>query len=319
MLIRAIADLHQLSLSEPVILYGPYLGEFGHELMRWQGWVRQRLEADKGTTIAITRLVNHSLYSTTHVLAVPGELLEGLDCSGDELYKATKEQREAIAAWLDEVKKYLSDSGIAFIQYPANYARPDLRQPNYLERQKFARLGIHGLPPSPFGDRRFFMVYIRTRELAQGKNIPLAEWQKFLAWMAETKRNVMIGGITKHEEIERTDRCKVLIDLAPTTPELWLQMNIGYLQQADGAVISESGTMFLSMLTGCSTLVFGEAQYRARTMRENVMHADLDYREMDGLSKVTGEQMIEVFQSWEANARSRPARQGSRGPTHGLF
>lgn len=319
MLIRDIADLAKAPITEPAIIYGPYFGEFGHELMRWQGWVRWRLKLDRGTTIAVARATSYCLYGTTHFLPLPSALMDGLDCSGDELYRATKAQREAIRAWIDEIRKYFGDAGIRVIQYPPNYARPDLHQDNYLQRQVFERLGVHGLPANPFGDRRFFMVFIRRRELASGKNIREESWKTFLDWMEETDRHVLIGGIDTHEWLGRSGKRRVLMDLvAKDQPETWLPANIGYLNRAEGSVISESGTMYLSMLAGCATLVYGSEAFKARTERENVLRTDLVYRDMGTLAEVTGEQMIEVFKAWESNLRgAAPVVRESR--THGLF
>lgn len=317
MLIRDIAELPRVTpMTDPVIVYGPFLGEFGHELMRWQGWVRWRMTMDRGTIIAITRLTNHALYGTTHVLAVPDEILEGTDCSGDCLYKADKDTTAKLRAWMEGVRQYFSEAGLRMLHYSATYARPDMQQSNYLDRQIFQRLGVHGPPPNLFGNRRYWMVYIRRRELASGKNIPIKAWTEFLAWMHDNHRPVLIGGIDAHEDIERTDRRKVLVDVAPDAPEKWLQLNIGYLCESEGALISESGTMYLAMLCGCSTLVFGSEPFRVRTERENVTRADLSYSDMGALNEVKASQMIAEFQRWEANAR-KP--QPSRGSTHGLW
>jgi len=242
------------SSDKPVLFVGPWLGEFGWELARWQGGIRN----------VVMRTGVRDRYRVI-VMGDPGHevLYEYADEYWDmpPFFWCAQFERRCVSVYgeggeegADLLVIYLR--ALAFAVYKAlrGVGTVDrvLRARPYRDQieQLHIRLGQEEERDGTF------CLFPRTRQLNSHKNWPYENWQG-LAWDLVKEYGLFP------------------VVLLETTP---LKESIQYLCRASFAVCPESGAIFLSLLTGTPTLAFGHERERDRvTVNENYLGTPVSY------------------------------------------
>ena len=230
--------------ERPILFVGPWYGEFGWELARWQGAIRKIAEDDKGL----------------HQIIVMGD--HGHDCLyeyADEYWEVPVFFREAEFTRLSVsvhghvariyLKALAYDLSIALegrhvdrVVYPKRF-KP--------QEQKHIRLGgdIDTSEPT-------FCYSPRERNVHPERNWPMSKWKNLI------------------RRIERKTGLKPI----PLTERTNLSTSIGHLRASKFALCPESGSIFLALLCGTPTVAFGHEKWRERvTTTENFLGTPVTY------------------------------------------
>jgi predicted O-methyltransferase YrrM/SAM-dependent methyltransferase len=109
-------------------------------------------------------------------------------------------------------------------------------------------------------------VLPRKRGLNPEKNWGKANWERLCGWLHETYDvTVFVLGGEGDTEVLEADHCVSLLNVAEAVK---LDVNIAMLEGARFTVASEGGGLFLSLLCGTPTFVFGHEQWRTRVTEE---------------------------------------------------
>lgn len=230
----------------PVLFAGPWIGEFGWELARWQGGVR-RLSAVRRTD--------------AH-LVVMG------DAGHDVLYERADEYWEMPDFWVQA----------GFTRQCTNVRGEPGRVRQHLRALAFAiwqELGPARSAVSLVAPRRFRpdeQVHVRLghTEEPNGTVVYMPRHRRWHAW--------------RNWPAQRWDDLELALHRATGLRAVWvdevwpLRESIQALRRARFAVCPESGGIFLALLCGTPTVAFGRERWRRRVCDdENFLHTPVRY------------------------------------------
>ena len=249
----------------PRLFVGPWIGEFGWELMRWQGGIRKIAQQYEGShrTIVFSDPGHEVLYeyaaefwSAPELLAESGFVRQ---CdhvrSGPEagrlLCRLAAALGRALHPWTEADR----------IVLPRRF-RP--------HEQVFKRLSA-AMPRRLRAMRgQYFCFFPRRRPWGSDKNWPQQNWTQLIS---ELDRRCELNAIAIGTEQE----------VAPFgTDAICADRNLGLaiaaLREAHFAVCSEGGGIFLALLCGTPTVAFGHEKWRGRVSEtENPLGTQVVY------------------------------------------
>jgi len=265
--VRIAAEQYTERDGRPILFAGPWIGEFGWELARWQGGVRN-LARRPGRRVI--------------VMGDPGH---------DPLYEAADEywtvprffHHPDLVRQCDHVR---GDPGQAAprIELLAYLVARELEAVGEVEavvtprRFKAAEQRVIPLRPSCeiWSDdmlsscEAYFCVLPRLRRWNARKNWPVGNWHRLIA---ELRRpHFSCANVGDAETLGKMEPCFHFPE------DLALARSIDLLSHAAFAIAPESGGALLSLLCGCPTLVFGSrAQQKRITRDENFLRTPVRY------------------------------------------
>lgn len=230
-----------MNLTREILIVPPYVGEFGWELMNWQGRVRRRVERNACRRVVICappdrRALYADLTCATRnataanvvfcpvtAVALPGHANEDhrIDDEGrridpDVLRNALTDLTAAACA-----RHNLNTTG-------ANWLLPDFRGDlwNTATQQSFVRLGTRAAPTIDI------VLTPRDRATAGERNLPASWWNDLAERLAAEGLRVEFAGPPLDESIRRFSRARL-------------------------AVGGSTGGLHLASLCGCPQYVWG--------------------------------------------------------------
>lgn len=226
-------------MDQGAIFFGPFFGEFGHELM-WAAVCRQQAEG-KRRIIVSSRPAMAPLYADFMTQFIP----HSFSCEGT-CADATKETRPSAAA----VRALC----------PPEVQRIQPRMYQHVERATFKKYGVK----KPEYDRAV-VLHARNRPHVRMRNWPAANWNRLARWLLDRvkiPRLICIGSKEAALPIEGA------LDMRGA--DLQEQMNV--LASARCCIGPSSGPMHLAQHCGCPVLVWcgGGPAERSETHRRYV-------------------------------------------------
>jgi len=244
-------------LQRGLLFAGPWIGEFGWELTRWQGAVRKRSKESGLYTIVMSRPGHQVLYADfaddfwvlpqsfrearlvphcDHVRPAPGDPLPQLN---------TEVALEEVARY---IRQQVAVRGpLREILSPRKF-RPD--------EQTIVKLSAPTAEWSAGIDRPYFCVLPRSRAWNAEKNWPAGHWQSLtLRCLPRGWSSFAVGSV---------DDIRLLHPKCSLAERASLARSIDLLSHARFAIAPESGGALLSLMCGCPTLVFGHERQRVR-------------------------------------------------------
>lgn len=271
------SELHlrkvQLQDGDPwagILFAGPWIGEFGWELARWQGAVRKRAKESGLYTIVMSDPGHHVLYDDfAHEFWELPEFF--LDAVADG---TLVRQCDHVRADNSKVLDLLG----TLIWRELDLAA-DLK--DWLTPGKFSpeeqyvvplRVGLDAWSSaaSPPQFPGYYCILPRLRRWNPHKNWPAQNWRSLYTALSDLLLCPKVVG--RQEEIN------LIVSGVEIRERDWLTRSIDLLTHAKFAIAPESGGAVLSLLCGCPTLVFGHENQRVRICRtENFLGTKVKY------------------------------------------
>lgn len=251
------------SKTSGILFAGPWVGEFGWELMRWHGWVKRKFRKTDLYCVAMSDPGHWPLYPDAHEFwALPDEFLSMIEDGlvhreSHQLItrseEARKQKGEACRKLNDAVKEKLRELGEVRDRVNKKKARraDKVFEPLTVETTKWSES-----TPVPY-----FVIAPRIRPLNPAKNWPVKNWVN-LAEEVSNKWGISCRVVGRDHEIEAVGG-PLGMDFE-IKPDEKLARSIDLLSHAAFSVVPESGAGFLSTLCECSTFIFSHSQWRRR-------------------------------------------------------
>ena len=241
-----------------VLFAGPWVGEFGWEVARWQGAVRKCSKESGLYTIVMSRPGHQVLYrdfadqfwelpqsfldarlipQCDHVRPAVGDPMPGLHTQ-DALLSLAAQIYAELANVSGPLREILS---------PRKF-RP--------EEQTIVKLSAPTAEWSAGVDRPYFCVLPRSRTWNPEKNWPAGHWETLISRCLGCGMSAFTVG--SPADMMCLHRLCAIADADALT------RSIDLLSHASFAIAPESGGALLSLMCGCPTLVFGHERQRVR-------------------------------------------------------
>ena len=278
-----------------MIVFGPWLGEFGWELMYWQGYVRNQLEKrnlDKGEYCIMSYAGNQGLYPIDSTFVpLPRDMAETVGSYPNMYFLKYYHSNRRVRDLYDICRTKIKGNDLEFVDPISAHESGILEFGKPQHNQSFIKLkprdNYHLLREDR--DKPRIMVFPRFRNQNTDKN-------KSLDWWAEVFRNLsefrfIIGGLegpsfADLSGVEYDSRsAKVNYDgimVDPKFPSIngrlsWVEFQLSLMTTCEFCLCCESGTIFLALLAGKRTIAFGSRREIDRIDRENVLKTPLIY------------------------------------------
>ena len=222
------------SKRKKILFAGPWVGEFGWELMNWQGLVR-KVASNYERVIVCCRPGNEALYEDFADEIITHTIHGTADCNR---LKQIKNPEEA-----QRIKSLISQD--------YDHLYPLGQQP--IERQEFIKYGIHD-------DKLAYDIIFhpRGRDFGEGRNWPKEYWLELLTRLKKDgKRLACIGlsGATLNIPNE---------DLFDDLRDIPLKQTLNLLASSSLVIGPSSGPMHLASLCGTPHLVWTDREKYAQ-------------------------------------------------------
>lgn len=237
----ALADLKINFFPRRVLVAGPYVGEFGHELMDWQPWVRAQI----------------GRYEQVHVITYPGRdyLYPGcqvhhhdipLEKAGYKHGRFTPAQLEAMA------HKKAAELGLKNYDLMTALNICTSRHQRHLLPAKFELLGE---PPAPENvrDIAFHFRQVKKEGPDQTRNYPLELCDRVVEFCRAQKLNFFCIGHPRYSYCPAGVEDRRTEDLAAS---------VAAIRSARLVAGELSGPMHLAQLAGTPILIWAPGQWR---------------------------------------------------------
>ncbi len=252
--------------ARPVLFAGPWIGEFGWELARWQGGIRRIAQGAEWYVIVMGDVGHHLLYPYAHEYwDVPRFFREaGFTRQCDHVRGGAEAAVHLqLLAWL--IARALARIGPVQMTLLPQRFRPDEQDIVRLKVPDAARWRPEG---------RYFCVLPRLRSWNPQKNWPVGKWLDLMAALQGDgspygEQAMVVGAPDEVRTLQPEYACE----------ERWsLHRSIALLGGAEFAIAPESGGALLSLLCGCPTVVFGHMRNKKRiTADENFLSTPVHY------------------------------------------
>lgn len=248
------------------VFFGPFLGEVGWCLSRWQGFCRYRVEQefkDKHIIVASYPGRRPFYQDFAHdFIDLPRWLLDKhyeVDC-----YEAVDISSKDYGDLLRYFESFYDKSETLTIRTPrgCNYILPQLRQ------QKIIKLLGSGKACEKRdallnGTKDYIFVSARGRTRAAQRNWPEQNWEQLVSRLLTEYRDYKIiiagapsGSFLKNFQDER------VINIIDTPAEESIDLSLAFLNNALFSITSQSGSTHLSLQSCCPSLILGHEQKR---------------------------------------------------------
>jgi len=233
-----------------ILFAGPWIGEFGWELARWQGAVRRRARESGLYTIVMSHPGHHVLYECADEFwELPQAFLEAT------LTRQCDHVRAEDEASVDLLTSLGASLQRELRAYSLTEHVPGGPLPKRAE-QDFVRLRAPEARWSDAVSRPYCCLIVRGRSWCANKNWPPASWRELAARMDALGYGHAVLG-SRGEVAALDSETRIAADEG-------LARSVDLLAHAHFAVAGESGGAILALLCGTRTVVFGRADYRER-------------------------------------------------------
>ena len=265
-----------------VLIVGPWIGEIGVEITRWQNWARAYKKARHqndyciavgypGRAILYRDFVNEywdipdfflKMVANKEVISNYGGLIDGQthqDMSNDSPVIMVMKN------WIkEEAAKRFPNDNVMFLNTYLDMMPPGFNETVYPTIQTFftpmlvenVRLQSNKIAIIPDG-KKLVVVTSRVKDVDTCRNWPSVNWEKLVGMLLQSGYVVSIHG-TQYD----TAKINIQDDNLINNVGVDLETQAAYLQKAQLTITSISGAMFIAMYSGCPIVSFG-AQYRA--------------------------------------------------------
>jgi hypothetical protein len=256
-------------LPARILLVGPWVGEFGWQLSRWQGGVRRLIsEHYPDHYIIVAGDAGHeALYEYAHEYWTVPQMTGPLGLTRESERLLPKGRAEAARRCLMAALARL----LATLNRPVDHLPPRRFLPH--EQQ------VVPVVASPDARRRvadvirargisqWFCIFPRQRALNPHKNWPAEAWRRLIDHLHRELGCGVIGMGGVDDTLQLPIDQDWFVD-ATKMAGAGLDLDSAFLAQAVGTIGSESGGPFFSLLCRCPTLVLGGPVYAHRYLEE---------------------------------------------------
>ena len=256
--------------SRKILFIGPWVGEFGWEVCRWQGGIRKLVEEKYKDYYIIVAgdAGHHPFYEyTNEYWAIPA-FVHNQNLTRETLRLLPEDKAQKIQAALRGIlaKELLKlDAPIEILspkrflpkeqfQIKLNASKAAIEEQEYLAQK-------HGF-------RQWVCVFPRKRALNAQKNWSEENWNKLMRYIVDAFGYGIVLMGREEDTAMMNKQESWFISTASLQEERRMDVNIAFLNKAIAAIGSESGGPFLSLLCGCPTLVMGGKDYKRRYEEE---------------------------------------------------
>jgi len=262
--------------DRPVTVLGPWLGEFGWELVYWQGFVRKyRLTHPEEYLVVIGRVGNSRLYELAdeyweiHIEDLESDMYlprGSLDRKGlYQLVRILKEQ-ELLGDYLGVPDRLHERGWLEFGNPQFNQIFCRLKPTSSMSR--FVRDKISG--------HRTALLFPRLRRIAPEKNWTPEKWSELAVLLRERGFLVVVGGGIGSEPELQAPVVKCWDFSVSST--CWMDFQLALVEISSLIISGESGTGFLPGLCEKPGIVFGDPREKKRYEEtENIFQSRVKY------------------------------------------
>ncbi len=282
-IIRKKRLLGRMDDTRPILFVGPWVGEFGWEVARWQGGVRKRVRArGEGRRIIVGTDQGHGVFYefADEVWSLPDTVFDYLRVYGvsrqcDSLAPFGGDQparTEILRRFAQELR--IEGDDIDVIE-PCRFAGTDqeLQQfetPGFIKNQIDSWLKLRNFD-------KFICIFPRGRAWLSAKNWDVEHWKKVTKYFIQAGYGVVAMG-TPSDSWELGIDSEGYASLIDIDQEIATAMNVEVLRRARLAISSESGGALLSLYCKCPTLIMGHPDRAVRcTSDENFFDTAVRY------------------------------------------
>jgi hypothetical protein len=209
--------------SQDTLFVGPWLGEFGWELMNWQAWAR-KVSASYAKTIVCARESSRALYEDFYDEFIPHSLTATGNCHvGFDVQPASA---------LEELCKRIPQQ--------ADHLIPRRYVPRF--EQEFVRLGI-----ARTEDAVDVVIHARGREFVADRNWSLEEWQALCGSLLDRGLRIAAVGLRS---------ATLPVEGVEDRRDISLQNTMDCMASSRLVIGPSSGPLHLASLCGTSHLVW---------------------------------------------------------------
>ena len=208
-----------------VALFGPWIGEFGWELMTWQAWCREKAHE----------------YEKSYVCSFPG--MEPLYADFAEFIPHDHEGRALDWQKEENIEK-------------ARFERPDDVTDQYLPPKNYRHTSGEWMKFGGIGEADKFKLLIHARGIGRGgKDYPVKKWENLVQCLAsnltdnDLSKIASVGTMADHH-IEGTHDLR----------DIGLDNLMWHMAGVDCVVGQSSGVMHLASLCGAPHVVWGDSR-----------------------------------------------------------
>jgi len=275
------SELHlrkvQLQDGDPwagILFAGPWIGEFGWELARWQGAVRKRALDSGLYTIVMSDPGHHVLYDdfAHEFWELPEFFLDAV--AHGTLVRQCDHVRADNSKVLDLLGTLIWRE-LDLAGHLKDWLTPGKFSPEeqYVVPLHIAteRWSAAAADPHFVG---YYCILPRFRAWNGRKNWPVSNWRMLVSRLADLHLSPQVLG--------QPDEVRALTPTFEIAPCDQLARSIDLLTHARFAIASESGGALLSLLCGCPTFAFGNWKTRSRIVSpppggENFLGTKVEY------------------------------------------
>ncbi|MEA1938661.1 MAG: hypothetical protein U9N14_06195 [Pseudomonadota bacterium] len=271
------------------VFLGPWIGEFGWELLYWQGWVRKFIADNPNKYIIAASYEGHyPFYESAHEFwALPDFFTtKGYEMSCARVYArddAEKAESATTSRQMElEFETLLEGVKIISPQEAFRQGFIHFREPSYNQK-------LIALKPSSDAVKKrdsllvnkepYVVIMARKRCLGAGKNWDDKKWEKLANLLiSKLDLHIVIGGRKGSSALEGYSGDKILNLMEYGDSELYTDLEIAFMKDAKISIGSEGGTLLFSLLCGCPTFGFGRQVSKERVeVRENPLRTRVEY------------------------------------------
>jgi len=269
------AEIHKLELQpnrnasehfQKILFVGPWVGEFGWQVCRWQGGVRKLVnEKYQDHYIIVAGDEGHQpfyeyaneywcLPRFTHQQGLIRETFRLLP-----KHKANSTLKALKGIFADELLTYNLPVEVLL---PKHYKPEDQAIIQFKPSENAINLRNKIL--SDHGVSKWVCIFPRKRALNPRKNWSEENWKRLISLVAETFQcGIVLMGRSEDSALFDISE-KWFISTAQLSSDVQMDVDIAFLNDAIASIGSESGGPFLSLLCGCPTFVMGGTSYKDR-------------------------------------------------------
>jgi hypothetical protein len=237
----ALADLRIRLFPRRILVAGPYVGEFGHELMDWQPWVRAQI----------------GRYAEVHVITYPGRdyLYPGCRVHYHDVALETagyKHGRFSPAQLADMARKKAAELGLKNYDLMTTLNICSWYHQRYLLPAKFELLG-HPPAAGQIRDLAFHFRQVKKEGPDQSRNYPLELCDRVVGFCRERNLSFFCVGHPRYAY------CPAGVEDRRTED---LEASVAAIRSARLLAGELSGPMHLAQLSGTAILIWADGQWR---------------------------------------------------------
>lgn len=253
-----------------ILFIGPWTGEFGWEICRWQGGVRRLVREEFGEHYVIVASDggHHPIYAYADEFWALPSFYYRKGLTRNSLGLLPPEPGRVMTGAL----RALYASRLEEFGLPVDCLPPQRFFPDDQEARAFAAstdaIAFRDRILAERGIRRWVCIFPRNRQLNPEKNWSAENWSNLMRLLAD-RFECGVVSLGRTEDTADFDCRESWFLGTPNLPaEMRLDVNIAFIQGAIAGISSEGGGAHLALLCGCPTFVMGGPKYQHRFAHE---------------------------------------------------